>query len=89
MPVSGAWRSRRRTIVADNIPMNRLTPEERYQRDLVFRLLVDVLTQAIRRGDYTPTEMLEAATLVCVRHERCHATADLQREGLTPKGAGR
>lgn len=46
--------------------LNRLTPEERYQRDPMFHTLVDTLQSWIMRADYTPTEIREAAMLACI-----------------------
>lgn len=50
--------------------LNRLTPEERYQRDPHFRALVDTLRAAISGAIYTPTEIREAALLAAIIHER-------------------
>lgn len=44
-------------------PMNRLTPQERFQRDPAFAALVKVCEDLIHRGDATPTELREAVTL--------------------------
>lgn len=48
---------------------NRLTPEERYARDPVFRALVCQLWAALRGGEWTPTELREAAILAASIHE--------------------
>lgn len=48
---------------------NRLTPEERYRRDPAFRVLVDTLRAALAGGNYTPTELREAAILAAAAHE--------------------
>ena len=43
--------------------------EERYQRDPVFRMLVDMLEHQTQEGNYTPTEIREAAMLAQVHYE--------------------
>jgi len=48
---------------------NRLAPEDRYQRDPMFRTLVDMMEQQIHLGNYTPTELREAAILAALIHE--------------------
>ena len=48
---------------------NRLPADERYQRDPVFRALVDTMVYTITRSNYTPTELREAAMLAAVIHE--------------------
>lgn len=52
--------------------MNQLTPRERYQRDPMFRQLVDYMRVMVERAQYTPTELREAAILA--------ATMELERE---------
>lgn len=42
-------------------------PEERYERDPVFRSLVDTMTHFILTAQYTPTELREAALLASIR----------------------
>ena len=54
-------------------PSDRLEPAARYDRDPQFRTLVDVLTDAIARCDYTPTEVREAAMLAAIRYETLYA----------------
>ena len=49
--------------------LNRLTPEERYRRDPMFRVLVDLLEHHIHMTNYTPTELREAAILAAIRYE--------------------
>jgi hypothetical protein len=46
-----------------------MTPQERYDRDPEFHHLVDLLTDAITRCQYSPTEIREAAMLACIRYE--------------------
>lgn len=46
------------------------TPEHRYVRDPLFRQLVDMMHECIRRCQYSPTEMREAAILACIHHDR-------------------
>ena len=48
------------------------TPSERYYRDPMFHQLVDTMEAAIRRCDYSPSEMREAATLACIHYEMTH-----------------
>lgn len=45
------------------------TPEERYQTDPHFHMLVDVLTNAIAQAQYTPSELREAALLAAIHYE--------------------
>jgi hypothetical protein len=52
-----------------NANTNRLTPEERYRRDPVFHALVDMLRSALAGGNFTPTELREAAILAAAAHE--------------------
>jgi hypothetical protein len=56
-------------ILQEYFNNNRLTPADRYQRDPVFRSIVDVLEQLLHKGDYTPTELREAAILAATIHE--------------------
>lgn len=49
--------------------LNRLRPDERYQRDPVFHALVDTLRAALAGGNWTPTELREAAMLAAAAHE--------------------
>lgn len=62
---------------------NRLTPEERYQRDPAFHVLVDMLRSAIVQATYTPTEIREAAMLACilVEMERPHRPFYMDEDG--------
>ncbi len=52
---------------------NRLSSEDRYRRDPVFRGLVDLLhSQVHAMPDVTPSELREALLLACCIHEtRC------------------
>ncbi len=45
-------------------------PEDRYQRDVVFRHLVDALEGLIREAKMTPTEIREAAILAAIHYVR-------------------
>ena len=47
----------------------RLTPEDRYNSDPQFRVLVDMLHNAIRNAQYTPTEIREDAMLAAIHHD--------------------
>ena len=44
-------------------------PEERYDRDPIFRSLVDTMTHFILTAQYTPTELREAALLASIRYD--------------------
>ena len=43
--------------------------QERYRNDAHFHNLTDTLAAAIYRGDFTPTEVREAAMLACIKIE--------------------
>jgi hypothetical protein len=45
---------------------------DRYQNDAAFRTLVDTLHSVIERGDFTPTEIREAAMLAQIMYEERH-----------------
>lgn len=47
---------------------NQLSPSDRYRRDPVFRQLVDIMEYHIHAGNYTPTELREAAILAATIH---------------------
>jgi hypothetical protein len=52
-------------------PLNRLSPEDRYLRDPWFHNLVDLIrVQLLGGGQFTPTEVREAAILACTMHEQ-------------------
>lgn len=51
-------------------PFNGPTVEERYQRDPMFRSLVDTLYTLIQQARYTPTEIREAAMLAQIQYEQ-------------------
>lgn len=46
--------------------------KERYQQDNNFRLLVDTIRSCIDKGQYTPTEIREAAMLAQIMYEEWH-----------------
>ena len=48
---------------------NRLPASERYQRDPVFRALVDAMVYHVRKGEFTPTELREASILAATIYE--------------------
>ena len=52
--------------------MTRPTARERYLTDPQFHMLVDTLTAAIERCDYTPSELREAALLASIKYESMH-----------------
>jgi hypothetical protein len=43
--------------------------QERYQNDPVFHSIVDLLCMELERGQYTPTEVREAAMLAQIMYE--------------------
>jgi hypothetical protein len=49
--------------------MAQLPPQERYDRDPQFHLLVDSLEALLHRADTTPTELREAVMLAAAHHE--------------------
>ena len=46
------------------------TLEERYNNDPAFRSLVQVFEAYINQGDFTPSEIRQAAILACINIER-------------------
>jgi hypothetical protein len=54
----------------DTIPTYaHLPPAERYQRDVMFRHLVDSLRCQLDAANYTPTELREAVIVAATMHE--------------------
>jgi len=53
--------------------MERMSKEERYRNDPVFHNLVDQIYHLIKQGEYTPTEIREAAMLAQIKYECEHA----------------
>jgi hypothetical protein len=47
-----------------------MTPDERYHRDVQFKQLVDIMINAIRQAQFTPTELREAAILAAIKYEQ-------------------
>ncbi len=45
------------------------TPQEKYQKDSMFKALVDLMEAHIHQADYTPSEMREAAMLASIHYE--------------------
>lgn len=45
------------------------TPKEKYQNDPKYYRLVNVLLDQLRRCEFTPSEVREAAMLACVINE--------------------
>jgi hypothetical protein len=45
---------------------------ERYERDPAFRNLVEFIRATIERGEFTPTEIREAAMLAQILYEDMH-----------------
>jgi len=52
------------------MPIDRV--RERYDRDTMFRYLVDSMTACVLRLELTPSELREAAVLACIRAEERH-----------------
>lgn len=46
-----------------------MTPRERYQNDVKFHTLVDLMVHEIAECQYTPTEMREAAILASIIYD--------------------
>jgi hypothetical protein len=52
-----------------------MSPKERYERDPVFKSLVDLIHSYIAQDDgrtWTPTELREACMLACAQYEYLH-----------------
>lgn len=49
-----------------------MSMHDRYSNDPAFRNLVDVLQNELERGQYTPTEIREAAMLAQILYEERH-----------------
>jgi hypothetical protein len=54
-----------------------MTVEERYLNDSEFHNLVDLLETMIRRYQFTPSEIREAAMFAAIRYEIYHAQKPL------------
>jgi hypothetical protein len=64
-----------------------MTMRDRYLNDPAFHALVDVLYAHVEQGQFTPTEIREAAMLAQIKYEERHLrpiqfTADQVRKGL-------
>lgn len=46
--------------------------EERYRNDVEFKVLVDMFTALISKGQFTPSEIRQAAILGCTHFEMWH-----------------
>ena len=46
--------------------------QERYETDPAFRRLVDIMETAVMSGEYTPTEIREAAMFAQIKWESIH-----------------
>ena len=69
-------------------PPNRLSAEERYRRDVQFKALVDTLQNLIHHGQYTPTELREAAVLAATRYYQYSVYDRLDCGPPTPPSLG-
>lgn len=45
------------------------TPQEKYENDPQYKMIVDVITQLLLNAEFTPSEVREAATLACIHFE--------------------
>jgi len=50
-------------------PLSRTTIRDRYHQDAAFQHLVDMMRYVIDRGEFTPTEIREAAMLAQIMYE--------------------
>lgn len=50
-------------------PPHVLLPEDRYQRETMFRSIVDIMEAFMHRAELTPTEIREAAQLAAMHFE--------------------
>lgn len=49
-----------------------MSPQERYERDPMFKQMVDIMESVIAQAGMTPTEIREAAVLACIHYEMRH-----------------
>lgn len=63
-----------------------MSPRERYQNDVAFRTLVDMLYIAVERAEFTPTEIREAAMLAQIKYEEIRPRAWIH-DPLDPMGS--
>jgi hypothetical protein len=49
-----------------------MSPRERYQNDPLFHALVNALYAEITKGDFTPTEIRQAALLAHIKYNETH-----------------
>jgi hypothetical protein len=47
------------------------TPQEKYQNDPKYRMLVDTMENLIHQAEFTPSEVREAAMFACIKYEYC------------------
>ena len=64
-----------------------MTMRERYNNDLLFSNLVDVLVYHIEKGSFTPTETREAAMLAQIIYEDRHPRPVIFNKDHFMKGA--
>lgn len=57
-----------------------LSIKDRYNNDAQIRALVDYLTQAIDKLQFTPTEIREAAMLAAIHYEEHKCHCNFQRQ---------
>jgi hypothetical protein len=52
--------------------MKMKSPKDKYENDVNYKSLVDVMEEHIHQGKFTPSEMREAAVLASIHYELRH-----------------
>ena len=61
------------------------TPEQKYMHDIEYHFLVDLLENFIRRNQYTPSEIREAAMFACIKYEMNQPNRTIKFYDTLPK----